>query len=142
VKIAMTLDWKSCCDTLYAKSVKPDKGLIDSLLKTSENKMASQKRLQLDDVTASSKISLAYDCLRELLEALALRSGYKIYNHECFVSFLKEIIKEDQKGDDFDRIRKVRNAINYYGKDITSSEAIELIRDIENLAQWARKRVK
>jgi hypothetical protein len=138
----MTMDWKSCCDIMYAKSVKPDKNLIDSLLKTSENKMISHKRLPLDNVTASSKISLAYDSLREMLEALALQKGYKIYNHECFVPFLKEILKEGQKGDDFDHIRKVRNAINYYGKDITPSEAIELIKDIENLAAWARNLVK
>ena len=32
--------------------------------------------------TAVSKISLAYDSVRELLEAWALNAGFKIYNHQ------------------------------------------------------------
>ena len=80
-----------------------------------------------------SKISLAYDSLRELLEALALKHGYKIYNHECYTSFLKEILKENQNGDEFDDLRKIRNAVNYYEKDVLIEEAKEIIKRIKNL---------
>ena len=84
----------------------------------------------MDDVTAESKLSLAYDSLREILEALSLENGYKIYNHECYTAFLKEILKESGKGDDFDDIRKIRNAINYYGKEVSVEEAETIIKKI------------
>ncbi|MEK6826021.1 MAG: hypothetical protein AABX90_00155 [Nanoarchaeota archaeon] len=77
------MDWKECCDKKIAKNVKLDKNLINSLKKTSENKLKSSEELILNEINAASKVSLAYDSLRELLEALSLKKGYKIYNHEC-----------------------------------------------------------
>ncbi len=107
------------------------------MLKSSSKKLNAQKLLQLDDITATSKITLVYDALRELLEALSISKGYKIYNHECYASFLKEIMKESSLGDVFDNFRKIRNDINYYGKDVSADEAKpvidEMINFIENL---------
>ena len=128
------MDWKECCSRRIAKDVKPDIGMIASLTKSSKNKSESESKLEMSNTTASSKLSLAYDSLRELLEALSLKNGFKIYNHECYVAFLKEVMKESYKADEFDEIRKVRNAVNYYGKDITVGEASEIITKIKKLA--------
>ena len=128
------MDWKECCSRRIAKDVKPDIGMIASLTKSSKNKSYSESKLEMSNTTASSKLSLAYDSLRELLEALSLKNGFKIYNHECYVAFLKEVMKESYKADEFDEIRKVRNAVNYYGKDITVEEASEIITKIKKLA--------
>ncbi|MFQ5531914.1 MAG: hypothetical protein ACE5ES_04825, partial [Candidatus Nanoarchaeia archaeon] len=73
------------------------------------------------------KISLLYDSLRELLECLALSKGYKIYNHECYTSFLKEIVNKSDLGDEFDKFRILRNNINYYGKQIDKEEGVDFI---------------
>ena len=127
------MDWKECCSRRIAKSVKPDIEMITSLIKSSRNKLESESKLIMSEVTASSKLSLAYDSLRELLEALALKNGYKVYNHECYVAFLKEVIKESYKADEFDDIRKIRNAINYYGKEISPEEANGIIARIKKL---------
>jgi len=127
------MDWEDCCNKRIAKSVKPDVEMIKSLTKSSKNKLESESKLNMNDVTASSKLSLAYDSLRELLEALTLNNGYKVYNHECYSAFLKEIIKESYTADEFDDIRKIRNAVNYYGKEISVEEANEIITKIKNL---------
>ena len=127
------MDWKECCSRRIAKSVKPDIEMITSLIKSSRNKLESESKLIMSEVTASSKLSLAYDSLRELLEALALKNGYKVYNHECYAAFLKEVIKESYKADEFDDIRKIRNAINYYGKGISPEEANGIIARIKKL---------
>ena len=127
------MDWKECCDKKIAKNVKLDKNLINSLKKTSENKLKSSEELILNEINAASKVSLAYDSLRELLEALSLKKGYKIYNHECYTAFLKEIIGESEKGEEFDKIRIERNAINYYAKEISLEEAKDLIDKIKHL---------
>lgn len=127
------MDWKECVDERIVKEAKSDEDMIKSLLKSSENKMKSERMLKMSEVTAASKLSLAYDSLRELLEALALARGYKVYNHECYTAFLKEVIGESSKGDEFDNIRRARNAVNYYGKDITPGEAEKYIERINSL---------
>lgn len=131
------MDWKECSGKRIVKEVKPDEGMIKSLIKSSNNKMKSCNLLKMDDITAASKLSLAYDSLRELLEALALRYGYKVYNHECYTAFLKEIMDESLRGDEFDDVRKARNAVNYYGKNIAPAEVSEHIRKIETLRAFA-----
>ena len=100
------MDWKDCIKKRIAKAVGIDLDLIESLTKTSYNKLLSEEKLSLDSSTSGSKISLAYDSLRELLEALTIKQGFKIYNHECYAYFLKEILEESIKGDEFDELRK------------------------------------
>lgn len=124
------MDFISCRKGRLVKEVKVDNNLIASLLSSSDKKFKSQKLLNLNDDTASSKITLVYDSMRELLEALAISKGYKIYNHECYTAFLKEVIKESELGDKFDNFRRIRNNINYYGKDIGAKEAEPIIEGI------------
>jgi len=57
----------------------------------------------------------------------------KIYNNECFSSFLKEVCSKDLLSKEFDRFRRIRNQINYYGKNILLNDAKMLIKDIINL---------
>ena len=129
-------DWKDCLEAFTAKKVKSDDSMIKSLIKTSKNKLDSEGQLVMNNVTAASKLSLAYDSLRELLEALSVKKGYKIYNHECYTAFLKEVLNQSDKGDEFDEIRKIRNAVNYYGKEITAEEALKAIERIRKLRNF------
>jgi len=133
------MDFDECLKRRIAKEIKEDQELITSLLKTSQNKFDSATKLKLSEITSNSKISLLYDSLRELLEALAIKNGYKIYNHECYTYFLKEILNESQKGDEFDELRKIRNNINYYGKDISIEEAKEVLNRITRLREGISK---
>ena len=71
--------------------------------------------------------------IRELLEALAILKGYKIYNHDCFCAFLKEVLSESVMGDKFDKLRKIRNSINYYGKEVSVGEANKILSDLGSL---------
>src|SRR3989344_2882388 len=127
------MDFNEGIKKRIAKEVNEDKELIVSLIKTSKNKLDSEKKLELNEVTSSSKISLLYDSLRELLEALAIKNGYKIYNHECYTYFLKEVLNESFKGDEFDELRKIRNKINYYGKDVSVEEAKDILKRLHKL---------
>ncbi len=126
-------DWKECVNKKEVKQVSPDLEMASSLFKTSENKLISAKELKLREETVASKISLSYDSIRELLEAIALKKGYKIYNHVCYTSFLKEILNLPEIADEFDSLRKIRNDINYYGKDISLVETKEVIDQLINL---------
>ena len=130
------MDWTACKrNKNLVKEVSQDKNLIASLIKSSAKKSYSESLLELTDDTASSKISLAYDALRELLEALALSKGFKVYNHECYCSFLKEVMDESLWGDIFDNFRKIRNAINYYGKDVAADEAKVTLKKMKSFIE-------
>src|SRR3989339_280168 len=104
------MDLIDCKKKQLVKEITPDNNLINSLVKSSDNKLVVQGLLELNDITAASKICLLYDALRELLEALAIKKGYKIYNHECFTYFLKEVMSESSLADSYDELRKLRNA--------------------------------
>lgn len=136
------MDFAQCKRNGFVKQVSADYNLTESLKISSGKKMYSQKLLILNENTSTSKITLAYDALSELLEALAISRGYKIYNHECYTPFLKEIIKESGLGDKFDKFRKIRNDINYYGKDISVDYAEVIIKDIIKLVEEINKLLK
>ena len=104
--------------------------IFKSLISSVNKKIQAQK--SIPENLPEPKITLQYDALRTLLEALALSKGYKIYNHECYTAFLKEILDESTLGDTFDKFRKLRNAINYYGKSISSEESKEIIKEMND----------
>ena len=124
------MDWKECKEKRFVKEIKIDKSLIHSLIESSKKKIESNKRLMLDQITASTKVGIAYESIREVLESLAIKMGFKIYNHECFCSFLDEICKDRSSSIEFNRFRMIRNQINYYGKDISIEEAKSIIKEI------------
>ena len=127
------MDWFECNKKRIVKEVSIDEELANSLINSSEKKNKSQEILPLNDTTSESKISLAYDSLRELLEALSIKKGFKIYNHDCYTAFLKEILTESLMGDEFDEIRKIRNSINYHGKQITIEDCKNILNQINAL---------
>ena len=129
------MDWLECNKKRIVKGVSIDFELIESLIKSSKNKSKSELKLELDEVTVGSKISLLYDSLREILEALALKNKFKIYNHECYTAFLKEVLNENEKSEEFEELRKIRNNVNYYGKGISVDEAKGVLKRLKNLRE-------
>lgn len=124
------MDWKECNFKRLAKKVSVDMELIESLVLSSNDKLITAKMLELSSVTASSKLSLVYESTREVLEALALKSGYKVYNHDCFSAFLLEVLNEEDFSVEFDRFRRLRNKINYYGKRLEVDECESFLEDL------------
>ena len=124
------MDWTECNYKKLVKRISVDNHLVESLLIASRKKLTSANRLEIDNTSASSIISLCYESLRAILEALAISKGYKIYNHECYTAFLKEIIKEDELSNSFDKFRKIRNSINYYGKDSSPKTVMHIKTEI------------
>jgi uncharacterized protein (UPF0332 family) len=125
------MDWRECIQQRIVKNVKKDKNLITSTREIAEIKIQSAD--VLPEIYFIAKISLLYDALREYLESIALDKGYKIYNHECYTAFLKEILNLSNEADQFDKLRKIRNGINYYGRKVSKEEARQIISDLHSL---------
>ena len=125
------MDWHECIKRRTAKEAKPDYNKIKSAREVAKIKIESADALP--EHLYIGKITLLYDALREYLECIALEKGYKIYNHECYTAFLKEILGLSSEGDIFDVLRKARNGINYYGKMPKQEEAVEILRKLKQL---------
>jgi hypothetical protein len=113
-----------------------------SLVRTAENRIITSSKLSPDEITISSIVVLLYDAARSLLEALALMKGYKVYNHECFVSFLSEIIKNKEMAFLFNKVRLIRNGINYYGESITLEEGNFVVQNLNELIIFIEENIE
>lgn len=113
----------------------PDISLIKSLYKNTINDLRYLDGQEINQMSARKIVASYYDCLRAILEAMASLDGYKIYPHEAFTYFLKErgeVISSIK----FDRFRKIRNRINYYGEEISIEEARGVVEEIRKLLRY------
>lgn len=127
------MKWDECLSCGIVKEGRVDDELVSSLVKSSERKLKTDGYAPLNEITASCKIANNYDSLREVLEALSISKGFKIYNHECFTGFILEVLEMPNEANTFDKLRKIRNGINYYGKDFSIENANSIIIEIGEL---------
>ena len=117
------------------KRSSPDRLLARSLIKQTLQDKTFFDKLEITELSARKIASNYYDMLRSILEVMAALDGYKIYNHEAFAVYLKEK-GEEEKSIIFDRLRKIRNNINYYGAALSIEEAKETIVDAKYLMSY------
>ncbi len=103
-----------------------DRELIKSLLEMSDINENTVKTAGVNEKNISSYVALAYDSLRGVLEALCILHGYKVLNHICIGELLATLVN-DFEYEDFDRLRWIRNGINYYGKKVDFEQGREII---------------
>ena len=122
-------------DFIYEGKVRkatPDRLMASSIINNAFEDLKFLNEIRLSESSKRKLVVNYYDCLRSLLEAISLLEGYKIYSHEAFTYFLKE------KGENifslkFDRFRKIRNGLSYYGKNISLVEAEEIVGELKEL---------
>ena len=110
-----------------------------SLLNMSENMLKTIERIEITDITASTVLSISYEALREVIEALCLMEGYKVYSHEAFTAYLIAL-KEESIAASFDRFRKLRNGINYYGKTVSLPTSEQARKEIQQLCDTLKEK--
>ncbi len=133
------IDWDGCKMQGLAKEVAPDFFRIKSIIESANNREKTVRLIPLNETSKETVISLWYDVVRELLEAAALKNGFKIYNHECYTSFLRSVLHDGDFALEFDSLRLLRNSINYYGKKIGVKDAEIILLKLEKLIRNARK---
>jgi len=125
-----------------AKKVLPNKIRASSLLKSSIQAVETAIIISLNQNTLKSILRELYEGLRESCEAIGYLRGYKFLDHESIGYFLRDILKEQSLFMKFDRYRKLRNGINYYGKDIDIETVKEAIIEIPKLIKELEKFTK
>src|SRR3989304_227500 len=97
------------------KKVPKDAIRAKSLIKSAEQALGTAKDIPIEENKLKTIFRELYESLRQYCEALGYLKGYKFLNHESIAVFLDEILNEKEISIKFDRYRKLRNGINYYG---------------------------
>lgn len=108
----------------------PDRYLAKNLVQSSLNGIKAVKQIHVDNITSVLVFRESYESLRQICEAIISLEGYKVYSHDTITIFLREYLNEESISFKFDRYRKLRNNINYYGKTIDIKETIEARKNI------------
>lgn len=123
------MDLNECFRKGLIKKTLIDNNLIYSLIEMSNIKQKTVESATINSFNVSAYVSLAYDSLRELLECVCISKGFKVISHIC----ISELLREEFTFFDymsFDRLRRIRNNINYYGKKIELREGQIVIKSI------------
>lgn len=124
------------------KRVITNKIRASSLFDSSIQAIETVKTIPLNTRTSKSILRELYEGLREYCEAIGYLNGYKFLDHESITSFLKEIFQENTLSIKFDRYRKLRNGINYYGESINIETVKESLIEIPKIIEGLKKHSK
>jgi len=119
----------------FASRIQVNKIRAKSLMIASREAIQTAREIPLQDNKLKSVIRELYEGLRQFCEAIGYVRGYKFNNHEVIADFLKDVLKEPILAGKFDRYRKMRNGINYYGDAIGIEVVKEALREIPEIIQ-------
>ena len=122
-----------------AKKVIPNKIRASSLFKSSIQAIETARIIRINQNALKSILRELYEGLREYCEAIGYLKGYKFLDHESIGYFLKDILKEQSLSMKFDRYRRLRNGINYYGEDVDIETIKEALTDIPEIVKRLEK---
>ena len=110
------MDWKTCIDEGNSVKITPNIKRAEFLARHAENTLKAVKKIKLDNDNASVFFANYYDAFLEMLHAVMYVKGYKVANHYCLGYYLRDVLGEDEAFRTFDKARKIRNSIIYYGE--------------------------
>ena len=134
--------FKQSIEQGYVKIIPPDRIKAKSLVKSADEAVYSAKKIPFELYTLKSIIRELYEGLRQFCEAIGYVKGYKFLSHEAITYFIEEILNEPKLSAKFDRYRKIRNGINYYGNDVSEETVKEALVEIPELISQLKKHIK
>ena len=127
------MNFKDFINDGKVRKATPDRFMAESIIKNTFEDLKFLEQTKLTELSKRKLVTNYYDSLRSLLEAISILKGYKIYSHEAFTYFLKDELHQNILSLKFDRFRKIRNGLNYYGKSIQLNEAKEIIEELNRV---------
>ncbi len=120
------------------KKQSPDKNLSNATFKDSLERLELAKNL-LQKAKPKYILENAYEAMREAADSILYREGYKSFSHEASIIYLIKKGFSEQDIIEFDRFRKIRNGIKYYGRDCDESDAGSAIKLAEKIIGKIKK---
>ena len=126
----------------YVKIISSDRIKAKSLIKSAEEAVYSARKIPFEEITLKSIMRELYVGLRQFCEAIGYIKGYRFFSHEAITYFIEDILKEPKLSAKFDRYRKIRNGINYYGDDVSEETIKEALIEISELVNQLKKYIR
>ncbi len=125
----------------YVKKVEVNTLRAKSLIKSSREAVKSALSIKLEEGKLKTIFRELYEGLREFCDAVGYLKGYKFLSHETITYFLSEILKENSIAVKFDRLRKIRNGISYYGESVAKETVEEALKEVPKIIKRLEKYV-
>ncbi len=122
-----------------ARKVQANKQRAESLFLSSVQEVKTAGIIPLKKETSKTILRELYEGIREYCEAIGYLRGFKFLDHESICFFLSNFLGELSISKKFDRYRKLRNGINYYGDDIEIETVKEALLEIPLLLDQLKK---
>ncbi len=123
----------------HVKKVPPDRIKAQGLIKASQEAIITAAKIPFEPDSYKSIIRELYEGLRQYCEAIGLLRGYKFSTHEAITHFIAEVLNEGRIAARFDRYRKLRHGINYYGDDVAPETVKEALKEVPELIKMLKK---
>ena len=114
------------------KKQSPDRNLATATFKDSEERLMLAKSLQ-SIAKAKYVLENAYEAMREAADSVLYNEGFKSFSHEASIVYLLKKGFSESDIAEFDRFRRIRNGIKYYGGDCEKPDAEETIKLAEKI---------
>lgn len=128
--------WKDCLE-FSAVKISLDMKRAESLIETAKERLNLIK--EVNEKNSNFVFEDYYTSIMELLQALALKEGYKISNHLCLGFYLRDFLKQEDLFKLFDDLRYKRNSLTYYGNKMDFLTAKKSIWDSKRLIKELNK---
>ena len=102
----------------FAKEIPINTSRAKSMKQAAEQAVETACDIPVTEKSAKSILRELYEGMREYCEAIGYSRGYKFHSHESITYFITDVLNEQHIAKRFDRYRKLRNGINYFGNDI------------------------
>lgn len=117
------MDFEQSIKQGFARVIQPDQNRAINLKKSAISIITTLENIELNQASSQLILRESYEAIRQLIESYAYHLGYKLDSHEVCTYFLKDKLNEEELSEIFERLRKLRNQISYYGKTIDISTA-------------------
>lgn len=136
------MNFESCIRDGKAKKIPSDKILANSLINSSKQAIDTAQNIKISESSLKSILRELYEGLREYCEAIIYLHGYKVLDHVSITYFIRDVLKDESLSNKFDRFRKLRNGVNYYGNDLNIETVKEALIEVPKLIKEMEKYVK
>lgn len=116
-----------------------DRNIAKSLLEQGIRRLNYADNEEINEDNRDFILEQYYEAMRTLADAILALNGYKSYSHEASIAFLtKDKNFSPMLLENFDRIRRLRHGIRYYGKRVSIADT----KDARELAKIITPKLK
>jgi len=133
------MDFNECLSKGKVKKVTIDELRAKSMIEISRSDLKTSLLIPLKEESKRIIFRELYEIFKTHIEGIGYLKGYKFLDHISITYFLRDVLDETHLSEKFDRYRKLRNGINYYGEDIDFSSTREALETIPRLINYLNK---